>query len=637
MNEPKLIKKNTLTEMIIAKQKKYLIIAIFCVITLFVGSSYALLTNFDKTDDVVTFKTGNLNMTVNNTLINLEGKLPESDTNGLLNATPITLTLTNTGTMFIDGYEVKLVSDKNQTSTLEDKYIKYSISEDGTSYSTPSILTENSNIIFTGYDLEVDASKTIYLKVWVDEAAGNNALDKTYYGSIEVELYQYKEQSSDKIMESIAKSTCNPSVTDTDGTIYLSGTNDCVNFNYVWYSGKLWRITAIYPDGTMKMMTEDNITSIAFGPDYKFYTDETTTSWIYQWLNEDFLDTLYNYENIIKTDAMWNMFIDYDDDNNVIDTIKVPAKVGLLDNHEYQMSFSDNMYINSYIDNSYQWWNLNYFEMNGDICLGGWMSTFCGGTYGIYYSGVRPVINLKNTIGLKGGTGTKTDPYRLKGDKEDVIPDTTLLNTRSSGEYVNFDGELYRIVGTENNTTKLNKLDYVRDGSNTVITKKFASTRTYGLSTNTQSDDYWDYYLNNTWYDNISLNYKNMLDKGTYYLGTAYDNYKLSICEIASNTVSTKECTKTSTTYTGYVGLPGYGELFSSQLQSDFSPSSMWLITPDSEESVKFLEEDSSGYHNMYILDNQYGARPSINLKSTIVIKSGSGTREDPFVVGLPS
>ena len=48
-----------------------------------------------------------------------------------------------------------------------------------------------------------------------------------------------------------------------------------------------------------------------------------------------------------------------------------------------------------------------------------------------------------------------------------------LLNTRQSGEYVNFDGELYRIVGIENNTTKLNKMDYVRDESDAVIEKNF--------------------------------------------------------------------------------------------------------------------------------------------------------------------
>ena len=128
MGEPVLVKKN-LTEKIMNKKNQVLIIAIFCVITLFLGTSYALLTNFDKTDNVITIKSGNLTMTVANDLITLSNKLPESDTDGLTNATPVIITLTNTGTIDIMKYDVKLVKEDSTTnvSTLEDQYIKYAI------------------------------------------------------------------------------------------------------------------------------------------------------------------------------------------------------------------------------------------------------------------------------------------------------------------------------------------------------------------------------------------------------------------------------------------------------------------------------------------------------------------------------
>ena len=74
--------------------------------------------------------------------------------------------------------------------------------------------------------------------------------------------------------------------------------------NYVWYLGKLWRITAIYPDGTMRLVTEDNITSIYWGSNTEY-----DGSWIYQWLNEDFYDTLYNANNIIEN-GTWNYSTD---------------------------------------------------------------------------------------------------------------------------------------------------------------------------------------------------------------------------------------------------------------------------------------------------------------------------------------
>ena len=83
MNEPNLVRKNSITDRAINKQKKILIIAVFCVITLFISSSYALLTNFDKTDNVITIKSGNLTVTVAADTINLNNKLPESDESGL--------------------------------------------------------------------------------------------------------------------------------------------------------------------------------------------------------------------------------------------------------------------------------------------------------------------------------------------------------------------------------------------------------------------------------------------------------------------------------------------------------------------------------------------------------------------------
>ena len=95
--------------------------------------------------------------------------------------------------------------------------------------------------------------------------------------------------------------------------------------------------------------------------------------------------------------------------------------------------------------------------------------------------GVRPSINMQSGITISGGNGTSSDPYTISGDKEEAVANTTLLNTRTSGEYVNFDGELYRIVAIENNITKINKMDYVRNESGTVIEKNFSSGYYYAM------------------------------------------------------------------------------------------------------------------------------------------------------------
>ena len=658
MNEPNLIRKSSITDRAINKQKKILIIAVFLVITLFISSSYALLTNFDKTDNVITIKSGNLTMTIAGDTVNLNNKLPVSDADGLTE-NPTVITLTNTGTMNIEGYDVKLISEEgtNNVSTLDSKYIKYAISLDNTTYTEPKLLSSNNNIIYTGYNLAVNASKTLYLKVWIDNAAGNNAINKTFYGTIKVDLYQKRDVPASELIKSQivnnTTSTCKNLTIEEDGITYLSGTNDCINFNYVWYSGKLWRITAINKDGTMKMITDDLITTISYGRNVIFYDvskkDDAsyTGSYIYQWLNEDFLDTLYNYQNIIVEDSTWNITNSNASSTSAIST-KLPettlinnstigknTPVGLLNSYEYYLSYKNTSYGSGYLNVGYYWWLLNPYSSSNV-----WYVNYNGNAYNYNPSntlGVRPSINLKSNIQLSGGSGTKDDPYTISGDREQPTINTTLLNTRTVGEYVVFDEdgdtltkELYRIVGIEDGKIKLNKNDYVKSGT-TTLTKKFSTNTTYGNGT---SDDYWDYYLNNTWYNSLASN--SMLDKGTYYIKVMSSVfYKNFLCNTNNTTETTKDCVKTTSIWnSGYVGLPRYGEMFASQQGNGYNSSSIiWLITPYSSSNV--WNVGNNGYASDYDPSITLGVRPSINLKSNIVITGGSGTKSNPFTIAL--
>ena len=165
----------------------------------------------------------------------------------------------------------------------------------------------------------------------------------------------------------------------------------------------------------------------------------------------------------------------------------------------------------------------------------------------------------------------------------------------------------------------------------TTLTKKFSTNTTYGSGT---SDDYWDYYLNNTWYN--SLANKDMLESSSYYIkrvsyGTSYKN---SLCNTNNTTETTKDCVKTTSVWNlGYVGLPRSGEMFASQQGNGSNSSSdMWLITPYDPSYVWFV--NSQGHLN-YTTPSYAAARPSINLKSNIVITGGSGTKSDPFTIAL--
>ena len=496
--------------------------------------------------------------------------------------------------------------------------------------------------------------------IWLNAATGEEI--ENVPDTFNIEYINTEVATSNTISNTIKKaiatnttSTCNNLTVEEDGTTYLSGTKDCINFNYVWYSGKLWRITAINPDGSLKMITDDNITTISYGEDVNFYDiskkDDTsyTGSYIYQWLNEDFLDTLYNYKNIIVENSTWNIT---NSNAGSVDEIskKLPettlinnstigknTPVGLLNSYEYYLSYKNTNSTSAskkgYFDNGYSWWLLNSYSSSNVWEVGG-ADNFAGP---LSILGVHPVVNLKPTIMILSGSGTKDDPYKILGDKEQPTINTTLLNTRTVGEYVIFDEdgsastkEIYRIVGIEDGKVKLNKNDYIKsDGA--VVTKKISTSITYGDG---DSDEYCDYYLNNTWYNSLAS--IDMLDKGTYYIKErSSGSYKNSLCNTDDTTETTKSCVKTTSIWnSGYVGLPRLGEMFASQQEDGRNNSNtIWLITPYSSSNVWHVDGNNIGYY--YNPSLIAAVRPSIYLKSNVVITGGDGTKTNPFTIAL--
>ena len=650
------------------KNKKVLIFGIAFLIIILLGSTYAFFT-YSKSVQAFTLTSDTIKAEFisGTNSINIKNAYPISDEFALANLDKLSYIDFTVSSTINDpnraiSYELYLTGDT--TNTLDSNYIKvYLTDENNNKITDPKIYNSLEN---TTYKADKQTGKVIYignnpgvktnkfrLYAWIDKDYEQNTTSQTF--KLNLNIYAYNDTNKElshifiNDLKEKQTDTCKTYIEEDDIT-YVSGTKDCINFNYVWYSGKLWRITAINKDGTMKMITDDLITIISYNPnsDVNFYDvskkDDTTYtgSYMYQFLNEDFLDTLYNYQNIIVEDSTWNITTSSTTaistklpETTLINnsTIGKNTPVGLLNSYEYYLSYKNTSYSSGYLNIGYYWWLLN--------------SKSSSYVWGVYYSGnlssrdpsnsgaARPSINLKSNIQLSGGSGTKDDPYTISGDKEQPTINNTLLNTRTVGEYVIFDEdgdistkEIYRIVGFEDGKTKLNKNDYVKSGT-TTLTKKFSTNTTYGSAT---SDDYWDYYLNNTWYN--SLAQKSMLDKGTYYIKEASGSYKNSLCNTNNTIETTKTCTKTTSIWTGLVGLPRYGEMFASQQgNGSDSSSTIWLITPYSSSNVWLVW--GNGHLNYYNPSSSDAARPSINLKSNIIITGGFGTKSNPFTIAL--
>ena len=440
---------------------------------------------------------------------------------------------------------------------------------------------------------------------------------------------------------------------DTDDITYFSGDNTCVDMNYVWYSGKLWRITAIYPDGAMKLVTENNITSIAFNESEQvnFWTDANTTSYMYQWLNEDFYDTLYNASEFIDTTKKWNATMPANTtiSTKPAETNMVTANVGLLNSYEYYNSYrcvgssacTGSTYGTGYLNIGYYWWLLNPYSTS---YVWNVYSNGRGTNNPSLTNGGRPSIYLKSGLEFTG-SGTKGSPYKIIGDK-DTGSANDLINTRLSGEYVklvnNDSNQMFRIIGVEDNKTKIIAMDYADNkGTRKFATSTGTANTLWGSGTTTDTDTWYEYLnrvdnsdISNTgYYDKLVKTYGELFDSGIYYLGTSGYNYKLSVC---ANTTSgkTSVCDKTSQNGTFNIGLPRYGEMFAAQQAGGDSNSiNIWLMNRYSASDVWFVYY--RGYDTYNYPTNTNGGRPTLHLKSTVKILSGSGTESDPYVVGL--
>ena len=215
-----------------------------------------------------------------------------------------------------------------------------------------------------------------------------------------------------------------------------------INNNYVWYSGRLWRIVSIDKEH-IKLITEENQTSLVWG-----YKQNYNNSYIKDWLNRtdngSFLKSLDNCDKILEKS---NYCIDEISEDNITCNKKEEMTVGLLSISEYLLAGGKDSYLNN---NSY-WWTINTAKDNKV-----WYVFSEGGINNksfdkdVYYSyGVRPTITISNSAIKYSGNGTKNNPYVILNNS------AVNLSIKSVGSYINYGNYTWRIQGQYDNYTKL--------------------------------------------------------------------------------------------------------------------------------------------------------------------------------------
>ena len=391
--------------------------------------------------------------------------------------------------------------------------------------------------------------------------------------------------------------------------------------NSIWYSGFLWRIMGINTDGTVRLITDENVTSIPWGADNT--AENWDGSYAKDWLNNYFYSRLKG-NDIIKEETWCSETTTEENSTrptctNNLSTEK--AKVGLLTLDEYNLAGGSGSYLNI---GQFQWTMTPYNSSDA------WYVYVIGDSNNDSVSkayGVRAVINVNSDVTITGGNGTlgatwssQAGPYILNEDKNVEI--TGKLNEKAtSGEYVLFAGRKYRVVDKDSNGNTIFEIKY-----NETSTNEFSTTTGIGQKLNGDV-------LNWLVQESDTTNRNKLVSNYTWY----QNNFGFG----QSYTISLNEENPTRSIQ-ATLGLIRVGEMLSSQsssiLTKGYTTTSSynnaycyWTMTPYNSSDAWYVFE--FGYSHSDSVSRTNGLRAVIVVNSDVTITGGNGTWSSPYSI----
>ena len=451
----------------------------------------------------------------------------------------------------------------------------------------------------SSYDLtsfeDIDSSKN-YIDVRIRNVNGKKTVESSLVcvkrNKVEYSKLKENTESCDKYVaerENVLYdkiSSLSATGADSNADRYIIGNTPD---NYVYYSGKMWRIVS-YNDNnkTVKLISDEVVTVLPFNDSSSSFNNSNVDIW----LNNTFLKTLRNPDYYLLN-ANWNYSTVVNSDMPSSSNV-TQSRVGLLNYYEYDKS-------KEFLNSDYSWWLISkasesdnwYISNNNPVSAS--VNT---------YVGIRPSIVLNPNITYAyGGEGTKDNPYRLVGESTALTGN--LLNTRYAGEYVNFAGELYRIINTTTNYTRLVKVNVI-PSLNTVFDEIITPTYNQGTTIGKL--------LNTEWYGNLPEEDSKKLVVGDFCVSLVTPTTKYSFTCDNSNILNIK------------VGIPKIGDMYTIGSNQEY-----WTLSNSGTETLNVVDT-SGNILSKNIKDTSY-VRPVVNITNSAVITGGIGTSSDPYVL----
>jgi len=345
--------------------------------------------------------------------------------------------------------------------------------------------------------------------------------------------------------------------------------------NYIEFSNMLWRIVKTNVDGTVEMILEDYINILKWDFEKYDYKDSDVN----KYLNEVFAKNL-------NTDLLSKTLVCLD---KVDSLTNITCNESNTDYYVKLLSLSD--FVNSKTDTTFVSKDEELVWLHTSSEDKVWHSNGANVSQSTADSNyfVKPVVTLKNSTQLLGGTGTKEDPYKIEKEDKKI----------GFASYVQLGEDLWQVYAIDEKEIKLVLTSLYNDGNTTY--RFDVSENIYDV----ENDNSLAKYLNTEFYDKLS--YEDLIIDGTWYIGTYENSYE----DVYKETVNAK------------VGIYNVADI-----KLDSSVMGYNLSTPSEEGKVY--------YYNNNLISSKVtlsrGIRPTITIENQKA-NEGNGTVTNPFVI----
>ena len=433
----------------------------------------------------------------------------------------------------------------------------------------------------------------------------SSSLDTNKAGTYKV-TYTIRDKAYNKTVVTrkvtVARNLTNVVKDATDDSNYYKGLDPN---NYLLFSGMLFRIVNVNSDGSVKIVSYDNISNVTYGNQDSDFNDSNVKDWLNNYFYSKIHDTSY-----LKEDNVW--CIDNASSNECsIYSEKYP--VGMLSVQDYRNAELNGNYLNATkvymflnkVDNRNIYIHYLYGNNQFDI------------ESGEKLIGVRPSLVLKENLYIVSGNGSENSPYRIGDYTSGIAQD--YLNTRIIGEYVSYFGMNFRISDIDKSgNVKLISNELIQNNSNGQYLMTSYDNENKNRKFNIDEEGNIGYKLNNDYLDYMDDKY---IISHEYNLPTFSSNKKYSEFE--------------NEIFKAKISIPASFEIFSAANSFITVQRNYWLLDYVDGDQAFIVNNGNGG---VFTIDNDSlytsnGFKIVFYVSKNVKIISGNGTNSRPYVI----